>query len=250
MSLEEARDFADHIMDTGVETLFLDKWPDFMRLLGGDNDGNNDTNALAAAFLERMLDRVAVYVIDATGWGAPGQNARVRGASEKGFKTAISWVVKVVDEPSKTHVGVTEWRCDKDRFGEIGGGTAIQFSYGGDGQGGITFQKLGVRQASQPGEAGAQSEEESAFDEVLLRAARKIAPDAGSPHWKQVFFDWVYEHGPRGTHDKTRLIAAINRLIGRKTTRDRLVAIPKGMKAGNETFQYHFAEAEEEATDE
>jgi hypothetical protein len=173
---EEAREFLQDVLDSEVDVLLWDKMPDFLRGAGKAENDNDAVNEFMAGFIEPIQDRVTSILIDAT--GHDGRHSR--GASEKDFKVALAWLVEVIDEPKKDHVGRVRWTCTKDRFGGVGRGTTIEFSIGGDGNGKIVGSVIGIS----PGDTTATTvknqrllERESDLRHAAAAAGKKHAPD-------------------------------------------------------------------------
>ena len=174
--MDEADEFIGDVVTLEVTRLLWDKLPDFLRTAGREENSNDAQNEWAAAFLEPLNGYCTSYVLDSTGWD--GKHAR--GGSEKLFKVATAWVVEVLDEPRRDHIGRVKWVCVKDRFGAIGKGTAIEFSVGGDGNGRIHVSVIGTVEAPTSAvELADQKKTEREHDLRLaaLIAAKKHAPD-------------------------------------------------------------------------
>jgi hypothetical protein len=172
---DQAEAFTDAIR-AAADVIVMDKVPDFLRTAGKQENSNDDVNEWMAAFVEPLRGSVTTLLIDATGWD--GKHAR--GGSEKDFKVGLSWLVEVVEEPTKDRLGLIRWTCTKDRFGQIGKGASIEFSIGGDGSGHIVGSIVGVTDAPvSPADIkrAKEREREQELRIAALHAAKKHAPD-------------------------------------------------------------------------
>jgi hypothetical protein len=205
----------------GVDVLLWDKLPDFLRAAGLAENDNDHVNEWAATFLERIQGRITSLIIDATGWA--GEHSR--GGSEKDFKMALTWLVEVIDEPRRDHVGLVRWTCTKDRFGAVGRGTKVEFSVGGDGDGNLICSVVGIT----PGDtvltpddrAKRELEREGAWKATAIAAAKKHAPDEANAVARAVL-EGLMGSG-RSTYKRDGIAAAIadinprNERLGAKT---------------------------------
>jgi hypothetical protein len=171
-----APEWVDEVKSS-VEVLLMDKVPDFLRSAMKAENSNDDVNSWMASFVEPLRGEVTTLLIDATGW----EGKHSRGGSEKDFKVALAWMVEVLDEPRRDHVGRIRWTCTKDRFGAVGKGRSIEFAIGGDGNGHIVGSMVGT--TPNQGSNGLttmqvrQRAKEDGLRVAAVTAARQFAPD-------------------------------------------------------------------------
>ena len=145
-TLADSDAFADEIRTSGADLVIFDPLGDHLVAAGASENDNAEFTAWARSFPQRLSrDGVASLLIDgaphADGPESGKRGGRQRGATQKGYKAAIVWRVEVADEPSREHVGLVKLVCTKDRFGSVGRGAELGFAIGGDGAGGIVFER-------------------------------------------------------------------------------------------------------------
>lgn len=170
--LADSDAFVAQVQADGSELVLLDPTADFLGAAGLDENVNAEVTRWAAAFPQRLTQvGVTTITID----GMPHAGERQRGASQKGYKAATVWIVEVIDEPSKDHVGTVALTCAKDRFGVVGKGASIVFAVGGDGSGRIVVE----RQASfdRPPAAERADSDRAQWLGIVVATLERHAPD-------------------------------------------------------------------------
>ena len=115
---------------------------------------------------------------------------------------ALVWMVEVIDNPTKDHVGLVRWTCTKDRFGAVGRGTSVEFHIGGDGQGGIVGSVGSTTVGDTAARTDAKDEErrerENRWRINAVMTAKQYAPDEARAVSKSTLEDLYGRRQGRG----------------------------------------------------
>jgi RecA/RadA recombinase len=140
--LEDSGAFVDEVRERSL--VLIDPTTDALTAAGVDENDNSAYTEWSKLIPGKLTaEGISTILTD----GSPhvdGGKARMRGASQKSYKAALVWRLEVIDELDRDHVGLIRLTCEKDRFGAVGRGASQAFRLGGDGRGGIVFERTGA----------------------------------------------------------------------------------------------------------